>query len=54
MDSLICVQDFEKRAMKILPPSVKDYYKSGAGSEDTLRWNRQAFKKCVSGAYNRE
>lgn len=43
----ICIQDFENHALRNLTPAVRDYYKSGAGDEDTLKWNRSAFKKFV-------
>ncbi|KAK0172704.1 hypothetical protein PV328_005989 [Microctonus aethiopoides] len=45
MEQLVCIDDFEKLALKILTPSVRDYYKSGAGDEITLKWNREAFRK---------
>ncbi|XP_058802708.1 uncharacterized protein LOC131670799 [Phymastichus coffea] len=41
----VCIKDFEKHALDNLTPAVRDYYKSGAGDEDTLKWNRSAFKK---------
>ncbi|KAG7202564.1 hypothetical protein KM043_009760 [Ampulex compressa] len=45
MERLVCVEDYEKYALNRLTPSVRDYYKSGAGQEQSLRWNRDAFKK---------
>ncbi|KAK0179652.1 hypothetical protein PV327_005386 [Microctonus hyperodae] len=45
MEQLVCIDDFEKLALNILTPSVRDYYKSGAGDEITLKWNREAFRK---------
>ncbi|KAK2583751.1 hypothetical protein KPH14_009664 [Odynerus spinipes] len=45
MTNLVCVEDYEKYAMNNLPPSVRDYYKSGAGEEHSLRWNREAFRR---------
>ncbi|XP_029671928.1 peroxisomal (S)-2-hydroxy-acid oxidase GLO5 isoform X2 [Formica exsecta] len=44
MAAYICVEDYEKYALKHLPPSVRDYYKGGAGEEYSLKWNREAFK----------
>ena len=41
----VCLQDFEKEALNILPKEAVDYYTSGAGDEDTLRENREAFKR---------
>ncbi|XP_015113733.1 hydroxyacid oxidase 1 [Diachasma alloeum] len=45
MEAFTCVQDFEQSAMKILPISARDYYRSGAGDEVTLEWNKNAFRK---------
>lgn len=45
MSRLVCVKDFEEYAATVLPKNALDYYKSGAGSEDTLSLNRTAFKK---------
>lgn len=47
MDKFTCVDDYEEYALKVLPPSVRDYYKSGAGDEITLQWNKEAFRKYV-------
>lgn len=44
MAAYVCVKDYEKYALEHLPPSVRDYYKSGAGDECSLKWNREAFK----------
>ncbi|KAL6448737.1 hypothetical protein ACFW04_000510 [Cataglyphis niger] len=44
MAALVCVEDYEKYALEHLPPSVRDYYKSGAGEEYSVKWNREAFK----------
>lgn len=41
----VCVQDYERYALEYLPPSVRDYYKSGAGDEYSVKWNREAFKQ---------
>ncbi|KAF7399176.1 hypothetical protein HZH68_007768 [Vespula germanica] len=45
MASFVCLEDYEKYATNNLPPIVRDYYKSGAGEESSLRWNREAFKR---------
>lgn len=45
MNELVCVKDFEERAFKILPKNALDYYKSGAGKEESLRNNRKAFTR---------
>ena len=45
MERLVCIEDYEKYAMKNLTPMVKDYYSSGAGEEYTLKLNRTAFRK---------
>lgn len=45
MSNFVCVEDYEKYALNNLPPFVRDYYRSGAGEEYSLRWNREAFKR---------
>ncbi|XP_044011203.1 hydroxyacid oxidase 1 isoform X2 [Aphidius gifuensis] len=45
MNTFTCIDDYEKFALKVLTPSVRDYYKSGAGDEITLNWNKKLFKK---------
>ncbi|XP_014599549.1 PREDICTED: peroxisomal (S)-2-hydroxy-acid oxidase GLO5 isoform X1 [Polistes canadensis] len=45
MANFVCVKDYEKYGHNNLPPFVRDYYKSGAGDECSLRWNREAFKR---------
>ncbi|XP_034939778.1 hydroxyacid oxidase 1 [Chelonus insularis] len=45
MQQLVCVDDYEKLAVKTLPPIAKDYYQSGAGDQNTLKWNREAFAR---------
>ncbi|CAG9767625.1 unnamed protein product [Ceutorhynchus assimilis] len=45
MDNLICVKDFEVQAHKLLPRNTLDYYRSGAGRQETLKNNRSAFSK---------
>lgn len=41
----VCLEDFERHAAEVLPRPILDYYRSGANSETTLRWNRSAFDK---------
>ena len=43
MSNLISLDEYEERALKILPEHVKDYYRSGAGNEQSLAWNREDF-----------
>lgn len=43
MSSLISLDDYEKRAHELLPKNALDYYRSGAGDEQTLKWNRKDF-----------
>ncbi len=44
-NKLVCLQDYEENAAQVLPPFVLDYYKGGADQEQTLRDNRDAFKR---------
>lgn len=44
MKSLISLDDYEKRAHEVLPRNALDYFRSGAGDEQTLKWNRNDFK----------
>lgn len=43
MNSLVSLRDYEKRAFELLPRNALDYYRSGAGDEQTLAWNRSDF-----------
>lgn len=43
MSSLISLDKYEKRALEILSESTGDYYRSGAGNENSLAWNREDF-----------
>ncbi|KAJ8679780.1 hypothetical protein QAD02_015567 [Eretmocerus hayati] len=45
MERFVCIQDFEDHALRNLMPIARDYYKSGAGEENTLRLNREAFRR---------
>ncbi|KAJ8966242.1 hypothetical protein NQ314_003657, partial [Rhamnusium bicolor] len=39
----VCIKDFEEHAIQILPRNALDYYKSGAGQQQTLILNSTAF-----------
>lgn len=41
----VCVDDFEQYALKVLPVNSKDYYRSGACAQETLRNNKEAFRR---------
>lgn len=43
MNNLVSLDDYEKRAHQLLPKNALDYYRSGAGDEQTLQWNRNDF-----------
>ena len=45
MSQFVCVKDFEEHALKILSSNVRNFYKSGADDELTLKWNREAYTK---------
>lgn len=45
LESLLTLRDFEKAAKKALSKSARDYYRSGADAEVTLRANVAAFEK---------
>ncbi len=42
---LVCVDDYEKHASQVLPVQAWDYYRGGADLEQTLKDNRDAFKR---------
>ena len=44
---LVCLQDYEEHASQVLPPFVLDFYRGGADQEQTLRDNRESFKRYV-------
>lgn len=44
-ERLINLGDFEKKAKKLLPTEVYDYYASGACDEITLQQNRQSYQR---------
>ncbi len=41
----LSVADYERDAAELLDPMVHAYYAGGAGDEETLRWNREAFRR---------
>jgi lactate 2-monooxygenase len=41
----VSVEALEQRAREVLPPEAFDYVAGGAGSEDTMRANREAFRR---------
>ncbi|XP_028134650.1 2-Hydroxyacid oxidase 1 [Diabrotica virgifera virgifera] len=43
MSDLVSVLEFEEHAVKVLPRNALDYYRSGAGKQETLADNRRAF-----------
>ncbi|XP_028134646.1 2-Hydroxyacid oxidase 1-like [Diabrotica virgifera virgifera] len=43
MSDLFSVSEFEKHALEVLPKNIRDYYRSGAGRQETLADNRKAF-----------
>lgn len=43
MNNLVSLDDYEKRAYQLLPRTALDYYRSGAGDEQTLKRNRNDF-----------
>jgi len=45
MSKMLCIDDFEKHALEVLSKPARDYYKSGANDEQTLRENRNAFSR---------
>lgn len=44
-ERMVCLNDFEAHARKILPLNALGYYQSGACGEETLRLNVNSFKK---------
>lgn len=45
MAEMLCVDDFESYAINSVNKSVVDYYRGGAGDEQTLSNNRKAFER---------
>ena len=44
-DSMVCLDDFEKHAVKVMARGPLGYYQSGADDEVTLKDNQEAFKR---------
>lgn len=42
---LVSIKDFEEFACSVLPRNALDYYRSGAGAQETLANNSRAFSK---------
>ncbi|KAJ8960747.1 hypothetical protein NQ318_020040 [Aromia moschata] len=42
---LVCIREFEEHAHQVLPRNALDYYRSGAGQQNTLVYNNKAFSK---------
>lgn len=45
MDKYVSVKEIEEAALSILPKSTRDYYKSGATDEQTLKDNQECFRR---------
>ncbi|KAJ3144921.1 Hydroxyacid oxidase 1 [Irineochytrium annulatum] len=45
MAKLVCLEDYRKAAVAILPRNARDYYESGAEDEETLRDNIAAYSR---------
>ncbi len=45
MSNMLNIDDFEKYALEHLSKPVRDYYRSGANDEQTLKENRNAFSR---------
>jgi 4-hydroxymandelate oxidase len=45
LDQFISLDDFERHALEVLPQLPRDYYRSGAWAETTLRENRAAWDR---------
>lgn len=45
---MLCIQDYEDHAASALAPLIYEYYRGGADQEQTLRDNRDAFKRYFS------
>ena len=44
-DMLVCVKDYERKALTLLDKNARDYYQSGANDEQTLHDNISDFKR---------
>ncbi len=47
MESLVCIQDFENKALAILDRNARNYFKSGSDDEYTVRENTEAFTRYI-------
>jgi 4-hydroxymandelate oxidase len=45
VDEFLSLDDFERHALDVLPATARDYYRSGAWAETTLRENRAAWDR---------
>ena len=45
LSQFVSINELEARAVELLPKAVRDYYQSGADEEETLRRNKNAYKK---------
>lgn len=43
--NFVCVKDYEEKALNLLSPNIRDFFRGGSGEESTLKWNREAFRK---------
>src|SRR4029453_12415024 len=41
----VAIEELERKAREVLPPEAYDYLAGGAGAEDTMRANRDAFRR---------
>lgn len=47
MEKYISVNELEEAAASVLPKAARDYYKSGATDEYTLKENKRAFQRLL-------
>lgn len=45
MDKLVCVQDFEEEALRLLPKNAGEYFKGGSDDEITLKRNGESYNQ---------
>ncbi|XP_058797239.1 2-Hydroxyacid oxidase 1-like isoform X2 [Phymastichus coffea] len=45
MENFSSIQDFENHALSHLPQDVQNYYTRGSGSQETVKLNKEAFKR---------
>ena len=51
--SIVCIDDFEAHAAKVLPALTFEYFKGGADEEQSLKDNRDAFKRFLFFIFSR-